>query len=124
MSPLEIRLLLHIYAMPGEIPDRGYSAQKSALDGFVDQGLVTVMECKTADEHEFRITERGAAYVNALTSLPLPVAYWRIPAPPENPVGMVQMSNDTWRFTPNGVSVVRGYLVPEGHSHGGIPIPD
>lgn len=72
MSPLEITLLLHIYACRAAIPDRHYPAQQSALNGFVDDGLVTVAEKCPQDEHPFALTDRGRAMVNAWLSLPLP----------------------------------------------------
>ena len=89
MTPLEIRLLLHIHTTPApiETPTKIYV---ETLDHFQAIGLITMDEVVEPGQHPYRLTERGQVYIDALMSLPLPVAYWRIPDMPEHRVGVLE----------------------------------
>ena len=47
---------------------------ESTLRGFIDHDILE--ETEGDKEPHFKITERGRAHVDALTSLPLPVKKW------------------------------------------------
>jgi len=79
MSPLEIRILLHHYAIPS--PYNGAETPsfiKEINDKFLDLGLIKSRLCP--GENVYAVTDRGLAYVNGLMALPLPTCEWTIPA--------------------------------------------
>lgn len=81
MTPLQIRMMLHYYAIAepyaADDPRHGHSAavfeQRQSL---VDASLIET------DEHSgsgYKATDRGVAYVEALCALPLPIKKWVMP---------------------------------------------
>lgn len=79
MTPLQIKMMLHIYGIAEPIDNLhdGHSAQRSAITEFLREELITPADCPCA----YALTDRGMAYVRFLTSMPLPVANWQIPGP-------------------------------------------
>ena len=77
MTPLQIEMLLHVYARKSPIPNGEYPAQVDAMNGFILDGLV---ELELVDGLPV-LAARGEAYVRFLMQMPLPVANWSIPGP-------------------------------------------
>lgn len=113
MTPLQIELLLHIYARRGPL-NLPMPVHHEAIEGFKKDRLIEMTEPVTG-EHPYRLTERGEAYVQALLSLPLPVAVWQMPVPPM-PGAYVHPPSYWGGYRPD----VSGPIVHQG----GIPIPE
>jgi hypothetical protein len=82
MTPLEIKLMLHFYAVaePYNGPEAGRAVYAEIVTYFMSLGLIE--PCK----HGHHTTEGGVVYVKALMAVPLPVQQWVIPevkGPPE-----------------------------------------
>lgn len=80
MTPLEIRLLLHIHVTPMAFENEHAPAVREAIAQFMGDELITVEEKCPSDEHPYRLTERGRAMVNHLCDTPLPVCKWLRPS--------------------------------------------
>ena len=92
MSPLEISILLHYFNTITDYLEGDFSepAVRCAIDRFykVDGLLKPTPEALRRTRGAYVITERGGAYVKALTTLPLPVQVWVMPA--AAPIGKTQ----------------------------------
>lgn len=76
MTPLEIEIVMHYYCCPGEYREGDFTAPavRSIIDEFRDQlGLIK----QTPDG--YKITDKGAAFVQSLCSVQLPVQVWVSP---------------------------------------------
>jgi hypothetical protein len=87
MTPLQIEMMFHINARsePLEGIELSCSSQFAALAWFISEDLVVESAKRNCG---YALTARGQAYLYYLTSMPLPVAEWRIPiaevAPPQS----------------------------------------
>ena len=80
MTPLQIKMMLHHYCSPEPYACRepvhasspAVTEQRHALCEY------ELLEAAVS-ESGFRVTPRGNAYVEALCSMPIPVAKWVIP---------------------------------------------
>ena len=80
MSPLEIEIMLHYNSRVvdyGEKDDNRHApGVVQSLENFCGMGMLE----KTNDlSVEYRITDKGLAYVKALTEMQTPVCVWQIP---------------------------------------------
>jgi hypothetical protein len=66
MTPNDIEILIHCYVSPGRHPR--YDSNRRVFQKFITDGLVVFK-----DEGIYQTTEKGAAHVHQLCSLPLPV---------------------------------------------------
>lgn len=75
MSPLEIKMMLHFYAIgePYKGPEAGSEAFNDAVAWFEESDLITDAQ------HGYQTTERGDAFVRALCETPLPIKKWVMP---------------------------------------------
>jgi len=86
MTPLQIEIMLHYYAMGDDYRECDFSAPavREAIDNFI---LVTEMlRASTPEEGydpAYRITDKGRAYVDYLCSVPLPAVKYVIEYPHE-----------------------------------------
>ena len=85
MTPFELDILLHYYAICEDHPvvRNNPPIWKGTRDAFIETGLMEVRlendphyQCCT-----YRLTERGNAYIEAVLSVPLPVQKWVMPDP-------------------------------------------
>lgn len=82
MTPLEIDILLWYATRAVDYRDGDFTAPavREAIDSFRDDlGLIEPLEVDARGSGElqsYRLTARGRAYVDALTSLPLPICRW------------------------------------------------
>ncbi len=84
MSPLEIGILLHYHISPVDYRDGDFTAPavRNAIDEFVSNGMLgPSVGGETQYSAAYQITDKGRFYVDALCSVPLPVATWFIPQP-------------------------------------------
>lgn len=70
MTPSDIEVLLHCHFMPGPHPRRNAPAVDRALKRFFRAGIIELSIF--GEEHSFGTTERGAAWVKAITQVPYP----------------------------------------------------
>ena len=68
MSPLEIKIMLHYYAMPTAW-EGDSDAEVIALGDFIRNGM---LGCDKSDTPKHFITHKGYAYVDKLLSIPVP----------------------------------------------------
>lgn len=68
LSPAEIKILLHYYAIPGP-----YKGPKNLHFNLQDLGLLAGIGL---EEVTYKITEKGKAHVNQLCNLSLPIQGW------------------------------------------------
>lgn len=84
MSPLEISILLHYSWSTRDYRegDFGAPAVREAIDRFykVDELLKPTPEALRGTWGAYVITDRGRAFIKALTDMPLPVCVWTIPS--------------------------------------------
>lgn len=82
MTPYEIGILLHVYACRGPFKvDQTAPIFYPTIDQMERDQLIKPREdVVEPGDCLYEITERGTVYVEALTSLPLPV--WAMPNPP------------------------------------------
>lgn len=78
MTPLEIGMLLHIYARADPLPLRS-PVHHETLSQFMGDELITVRETCEEGRHPYDLTERGRCYVEALMNVPLPRQEWVVP---------------------------------------------
>lgn len=93
MSPLEIKMILHIYAIVTDYRDQpdarhGHSeAVRETLESFEASGLIEqsfpdeVWDAMSRSDRpsQYHITEKGTAFVEALCAVKLPVIKWMQP---------------------------------------------
>lgn len=69
LTPLEITMLLHIYAIAEPIPDVIFPAQKETLRTFERDGLIVV---NVESNSGYSVTARGKKLVHMLCNTPYP----------------------------------------------------
>ena len=69
MSPLQIKIMLHYYAIPTDWEDDS-DASAQALGGFIRNGMLGYDRSDTPNHF---ITHKGQAYVNHILAVPIPV---------------------------------------------------
>jgi hypothetical protein len=76
MTPLQLEILLHYYSHGDDYRNGDFSAPAvaEAVGWFVANDLL-----KTATNRQFRITERGNAFIVYCLDLPLPRMVWQMP---------------------------------------------
>lgn len=86
MAPIHIKALLEIFAFPLK-EQLDAAADTSRVGELFNNGLVKNKDrseededVRTEGEHNYEVTARGVAYVEALCALPLPEQIWRIPS--------------------------------------------
>lgn len=81
MTPLQITMMLHYYAIAApyskEDEDHANSPAVTEQRGWLLNADMLRYSSKSSSGYE--VTERGAAFVDALCSLPLPVSKWVMP---------------------------------------------
>ncbi len=79
MTPLEIEILLHYYTRAaGDYRDGDFSAP--AVKDVIDWFKGSLLEDNPDDAGTaYRITDRGRAYIEALTDVQLPIQKWVMP---------------------------------------------
>ena len=81
MTPLEIDIMLHYYARADDYRQGDFDAPavRQAIDIF--RGPLNLLEpAEDKSYANYRITERGKVFVQALMNVPLPVQTWAMPA--------------------------------------------
>jgi hypothetical protein len=75
MTPYEIDVLLWYYTRPGDHPDvqRDPPVWRPTIQNFIVDGLLSQMVSETS---VYVLTDRGAAYCQALQQVPLPEQQW------------------------------------------------
>lgn len=81
MTPLQIHLILWHYSCGSRFPANVFSERivREELSLLVSSGLFERLEDCSQEHHGFKATEKGEAYVEALTALRLPVRKWVLP---------------------------------------------
>lgn len=80
MTPLQIEILLHYYAISEDYREGDFSAPavRDAIDEFRHE--LNLLELDASDgEREYKLTRRGEFYIESLLKIPLPVSEWKIP---------------------------------------------
>ncbi len=78
MTPLQIEILMHYWTRAIDYRSGDFSAPavREAIDWFVSEGL---LEAEAVDGTKtYALGKRGAAYLLALSRVPLPQQVWRI----------------------------------------------
>jgi hypothetical protein len=73
MVPAKIEILIHIHCSPEPWPRKDAPVYQETIKEFVHEGLITASRGRGS---EWRTTERGAAMIQHLTEVKLPVAVW------------------------------------------------
>lgn len=74
MSPLFINILLHIYSRPEQIEDLDYPAQQDCIRNMLLDDLIVINPAEVPElDHDFKITDKGIAFVKMICSTPQPV---------------------------------------------------
>lgn len=80
MSPLQIRILLDIYANPGPVDRRTVhegNPYDEAIEMFEAEKLIEALPATPG----WMLADRGQAYVAFLLALPFPTCTWKVPDP-------------------------------------------
>lgn len=80
MTPYEINILLHYYATSTDYEGCGEPILHQTITEFCKNGLLQA-STDHRDDRNYTITDRGKAYCNALTAIPLPIQTWTIEWP-------------------------------------------
>ena len=89
MTPLHIDILIHYHTRPTEYgkEDNNFSAPavREAIKWMVGANLLESNDPRDDANHSFRTTDRGNAYIDAMSTLPLPEKQivWTIPGIPK-----------------------------------------
>lgn len=83
MTPLQIKMMLHYYAIAEpyakDDPDHACSRAVFEQRGFLIRENMIVEDC--AADSGYRVSPRGEAYIDALCKMPLPMSVWVMPPP-------------------------------------------
>lgn len=82
MTPLQLTMLLHYYSIAEPYalrqPEHANSpVVKDQRMGLMNEGLLLVSDITGS---EYKVTEKGKAFIEALCNMPLPVCKWVIPS--------------------------------------------
>jgi len=72
MSPLAIRLILHVHAIAEPIENITSPAVKELMDEFLRDGLIATWDFGSG----YQTTERGRIWVDMICATPIPVMAW------------------------------------------------
>jgi len=75
MSPLELKILLNIYASPVWF-DKDYENHKGFISDLEDELIISICPPEKAGYHGLEMRPRGMAYVSRILNLPLPEEAW------------------------------------------------
>lgn len=75
MTPIKLEILLHYFACSEPYPRSSAPAVQDAVHFLVIKDLLATGN----DDQPFYVTERGAAYIKHLLTIPFPVKQWIIP---------------------------------------------
>lgn len=80
MTPLQIDIMLHYYAMGDDYREGDFSAPavKESIDWLDDERMILRT---LSGNPQYRITDKGRAYVDYLCSVPLPTVKYVIEYP-------------------------------------------
>lgn len=86
MTPYEINLLLHIYAIAEDHPDekKRPPVYQPTIDAFISEKLIEpcpVCAPPGYPNKKYSLTARGRAYVGFVMAVPLPTMTWQLPTP-------------------------------------------
>lgn len=81
MTPLQIRMLLHYYAIAEpyaihEVDHANSPAVREQLQHLINWGFLTT---DLSNPSGYTVTDKGLVYVEAICNIPLPVMKWEIP---------------------------------------------
>ncbi len=81
MTPFELDILLHYYAIREDHPvvDRQPPIWPETCDAFLNEGLIEIIPVVQRQYCTYRLTERGKAYIEHVLAVPLPVVKWVLP---------------------------------------------
>ncbi len=81
MTPLQIQMMLHYYAIAEPYACRQPEHANSEAVHQQRHSLICdeLLETDPGSPSSFRVTERGLAYVKALKDMPLPIKKWVMP---------------------------------------------
>jgi hypothetical protein len=98
MTPLQITMMLHYYAIAEPYALR--QPEHADSPAVREQRIVLIGDDLLTREHDdvrgYRVTERGQAYIDALMAMPLPVCKWTIPpqvTETGEPIGWINQLN-------------------------------
>ena len=74
MTPIKLEILLHYFACSGPYPRSSAPAVQDAITYLITHDLL-----ERCAEQPYDVTEKGAAYIKHLLSIPFPVKQWIIP---------------------------------------------
>jgi len=72
LTPLKVKMLMHIHSIASPIPNAEFPAQMAALSEFETLGIITVDP--NVRSCGYQLTEFGDAYVKLILTTPLPEA--------------------------------------------------
>lgn len=86
MTLLEIKILSHYYIYSTDLSDEGFYDPniQEAIESLRDKSKLLEPTHLTDVFHDpqYRLTERGHVYLQALLNVPLPIQVWVMPAEP------------------------------------------
>jgi hypothetical protein len=77
MSPADLRLLLHYYAIPSDPPEATGEAGRLRLTDLLVHELIVPRHADHGPTYE--LTQKGEAFCEALMNVPLPIQRWVMP---------------------------------------------
>lgn len=81
MTPLQIQILLHYYCSPTDFRDGDFTAPAvhEAIEDFEESGFLRLSDPSDQLGSILVSTDKNAAFINALCSIPEPIQKWVIP---------------------------------------------
>jgi len=80
MSPLNLHVLLWLYASPAKLEENMQGTNVNALaQAVMELAKADLIDESSETESGWRCSAKGEAYVDALCNLPFPVMRWEIP---------------------------------------------
>lgn len=81
MTPLQIQMMLHYYARPS--PYAAHEPEHASSQAVAQQRLRLLSDellyVDPTSGAGYALTDRGRAYISALTAMPLPIKKWVMP---------------------------------------------
>lgn len=80
MTPLELSILIHYRGCANDFRDGDFSSPsvRSVIDYFC--GPLGLLEGTYSNNANYKLTERGRVFVDALCETPLPIQTWVMPS--------------------------------------------